>query len=103
MGAPVVVTTLANGVRVATKQTFGEGCSMGVFVEAGTRSETKNTQGASYLIEQLAAGGSKKRPGQAFQKDLASIGATLDVAAGREQTSFVLSTVKDNLKQGVDL
>lgn len=101
--APVLVTTLPNGVRVASKQTFGETCSVGVFLDAGARSESQHTAGASYVMEQLALAGTKRRPKDKFEKELASMGAVLDVASGREQTSFMVSTVKENLKQSVDI
>jgi len=49
-----VVTTLPNGVKVATKQTFGELSSVGVFIEAGSRDEGPGTAGATHLLSKLA-------------------------------------------------
>lgn len=101
--APVQVTTLKNGLRVATKQSFSEVASVGVFVDAGVRSETAETAGATYLVEKLALSGTAKRSKSALETEVESMGGTLSVSAGREQSSFQLSCFKNDVKQGVDI
>eukprot|EP00933_Yihiella_yeosuensis_P033015 TRINITY_DN26715_c0_g1_i1.p1 TRINITY_DN26715_c0_g1~~TRINITY_DN26715_c0_g1_i1.p1 ORF type:complete len:466 (-),score=131.73 TRINITY_DN26715_c0_g1_i1:69-1466(-) len=101
--APAVVTTLSNGVRVATKQAFGEVSSVGVYVDAGVRNETKDTAGATYVMEQLAFTGTAKRPGAKLEAEVESMGATLDVNFGREHTSFTMNLINKDLAQGVDI
>jgi len=100
---PAVVTTLPNGVRVATKETFGEVASVGVFLNAGTRDETKETAGAVHLIEQLALTGTAKRPKAKLESEVESLGATLSMNSGREQSSYTMSVMKGDLKQGVEI
>lgn len=101
--APSVVTTLPNGVRVATKETFGEATTLGVFLDAGIRSETRELVGATHLIEKLATTGTKRRPAAALANEVESIGAELCVSSGREQSSYLLSVCKPDVKQGVDI
>lgn len=101
--APAVVTTLPNGVRVATKASFGEVSSVGVFLNAGIRDETKELAGAAHLIEQLALTGTAKRPKAKLEEEVESLGATLSVNFGREQSSYTMSVVGGDLKQGVDI
>jgi len=102
--SPVVISTLPNGVRVATKQTFSEASSVGVFVDAGVRSETKDTAGATHLLEQLAFTGTANRSQAAFESEVESLGALLSANAGREQTSYVLTLAgSGDLAQGVDI
>lgn len=101
--APAVVTTLPNGVRVATKETFGEVASVGVFLNAGVRDETAEMAGASHLIEQLALTGTAKRPRAKLESEVEAMGATLDLNVGREQSSYTMSVMKGGLKQGVDI
>jgi len=101
--APVVVTTLPNGLKVATKETFGETTSAGVFINAGTRDESRETAGAAYLTEQLAFTGTRKRPKDRLAAEVESMGALLDMSAGREQTSYTISMCNKDLKQGVDI
>jgi processing peptidase subunit beta len=101
--APGLVTVLPNGVRVATKETFGETTSVAVMVNAGVRNETVGTVGASHLIEQLALTGTKKRGKAQLETEVESMGATLNVAAGRETTSYVMNVMNSDVKQGVDI
>merc|ERR1740139_419434 len=72
--APAIVTTLPNGVRVASKETFGEVSSVGVFLNAGVRDESRDNAGASYLIEQLAQTGTAKRPRAKLETEVESLG-----------------------------
>ena len=79
-----MVSTLPNGLRVATKQTCSEALAVGVFVDAGVRSETKDTAGATHMLEQLAFTGTAKRPQAAFESEGESLGALLSTNSGRE-------------------
>jgi len=101
--APAVVTTLPNGIKVATKETFGEVASVGVFLNAGVRDESAETAGAAHMIEQLALTGTAKRSRTKLESEVESIGATLNLSAGREQSSYTMSVMKGDLKQGVDI
>lgn len=101
--APAVLTTLPNGVRVATKQTFSEVSSVGVFLNAGSRDEVKGSTGSAYLVEQLALSGTAKRPKAKLESEVESMGATLKANAGREQSSFQMSVFNSDVKQGVDI
>jgi processing peptidase subunit beta len=97
------VTTLPNGLRVATQETFSEAASVGIFIDAGVRSETPETAGATFLVEQLALSGTQKRPKTALEIEVESMGGTLTMSTGREQSSFTLSCFGSDVKQGVDI
>jgi processing peptidase subunit beta len=99
----VQVTTLRNGVRVATKESFSEVASVGVFIDAGVRSETAETAGATHLVEKLALSGTAKRSQDALQKEVEAMGGSLSVSAGREHSSYQLSCFSSDVKQGVDI
>jgi len=101
--APVTVTTLSNGVRVATKESFSETASVGVYLDAGTRNETKETVGATYLLEQLSLTGTAKRPMAKLESEVESMGASLDMSYGREHSSFAMHLFNKDLAQGVDI
>jgi len=101
--APVQVTTLKNGLRVATKESFSEVASVGVFIDAGVRSETADTAGSTFLVEKLALSGTAKRPKGALESEVESMGGTLSVSTGREHSSYQLSCFKNDVKQGVDI
>ena len=48
------VTTLPNGVRVATEALPGHFSGIGVYVEAGSRYEKPSLSGVSHIIDRLA-------------------------------------------------
>lgn len=48
------VTTLANGVRVASDPTPGHFVAAGVYVDAGSRYESAQTRGAAHMTDRLA-------------------------------------------------
>ncbi|CDW57151.1 mitochondrial processing peptidase subunit [Trichuris trichiura] len=54
------VTILENGVTVASEPTFGEFCTIGAVVNAGSRYEAKFPKGISHFLEKLAFTPSKK-------------------------------------------
>jgi len=98
-----VVTTLPNGVRVATKETFGEVASVGIYLNAGVRDEAKDSVGAAHLIEQLARTGTAKRPGAKLEAEVEAMGATLSVKSGRESSSYSMSVFKGDVRQGLEI
>mmetsp|Transcript_5779 Transcript_5779/g.15568 ORF Transcript_5779/g.15568 Transcript_5779/m.15568 type:complete len:474 (-) Transcript_5779:402-1823(-) len=101
--APAIVTTLPNGVRIATRETFGEVSSVGVYINAGTRDETALTAGSSKVVEALALTGTKKRPKAQLESEIESIGAILSMTSGREQTAYTMSVMNSDVKQGIDI
>jgi len=76
---------------------------LGVYIDAGVRSETAETAGASHLIEALALTGTAKRPKDALESEVESMGAILNMSAGREYSSYSLSLMGSDMKQGVDI
>jgi len=100
---PATVTTLPNGVRVATRESFGEMASMGIFVNAGTRDETRETAGAAHLLEHLAFSGTAKRGKTQLEMEVESMGGLLSMTSGREQSSYKMSLPAGDLAQGVDI
>jgi len=101
--APVVISKLSNGVRVATQTTFNEVASVGVFVNAGIRDEGRNGSGTAALVGKLGLTGTSRRPLDALEEELESLGATLDVQVGREQTSFQASVGGGDMMHGIDI
>jgi len=54
------VTTLANGLRVATETVPGaETATVGVWIDAGSRYEDAQTNGTAHFLEHMAFKGTK--------------------------------------------
>lgn len=48
------VTTLANGLRVASEPRFGQFCTVGLVIDSGPRYEVTYPSGVSHFLEKLA-------------------------------------------------
>lgn len=48
------VTTLPNGMRVATENLGGETATVGVWIDAGSRFEDEKTNGTAHFLEHMA-------------------------------------------------
>ena len=48
------ITTLSNGIRVATESLPGHFSGVGVYVDAGSRYENEGLRGVSHIIDRLA-------------------------------------------------
>ncbi|PSN38074.1 Mitochondrial-processing peptidase subunit alpha [Blattella germanica] len=56
------VTTLSNGLRVASENRFGQFCTVGVVVDSGSRYEVAFPSGISHFLEKLAFNSTTEYP-----------------------------------------
>ena len=54
------ITTLSNGLRVATLPKFGQFCTVGACIDSGPRFEVPYLSGISHFVQNLAFSGSQK-------------------------------------------
>ena len=101
--APTQITTLANGLRVASQKTFGDVATVGVWIDAGSRYESAATNGTAHFLEHLAFKGTKRRSRLQLEREIEDIGAHLNAYTSREQTVYFAKVHKGDLKQGVDI
>eukprot|EP00735_Rhodelphis_limneticus_P009160 TRINITY_DN2573_c0_g1::TRINITY_DN2573_c0_g1_i1::g.19274::m.19274 TRINITY_DN2573_c0_g1::TRINITY_DN2573_c0_g1_i1::g.19274 ORF type:complete len:490 (+),score=163.25,sp/Q42290/MPPB_ARATH/48.62/2e-131,Peptidase_M16/PF00675.15/3.3e-45,Peptidase_M16_C/PF05193.16/8.4,Peptidase_M16_C/PF05193.16/1.3e-31 TRINITY_DN2573_c0_g1_i1:51-1520(+) len=85
---PTQVTTLSNGLRVATEETPGETATIGVWIEAGSRWEDEKTNGVAHFLEHLLFKGTPKRSRVQLEKQIEDMGASLNAYTSREHTVF---------------
>ena len=58
---PFEMTTLDNGIRVCTERIDSGICSVGAFIDAGSRYETQETSGTAHFLEHIIFKGTKNR------------------------------------------
>lgn len=97
------VTTLDNGLRVGSEQSGQSTCTVGVWIEAGSRYENEKNNGVANFVEHLAFKGTKKRPGAAFEKEVESMGAHLNSYTSREHTAFFMKALSKDLPKAVEI
>jgi predicted Zn-dependent peptidase len=96
------VTTLANGLRVATHaMDHLETVSLGVWVAAGARHESEREHGLSHLLEHMAFKGTSSRSAQMFAEEIEEVGGELNAATGLDTTAYYARVLKDD--EGVAL
>ncbi|KAL6619624.1 hypothetical protein ACP70R_034763 [Stipagrostis hirtigluma subsp. patula] len=97
------VTTLPNGVRVASQDTPGPMACVGVVVDSGSAYETQRTAGVSHLLERLAFHDTKNRSLGKIERDVEAAGMVLSASAGRERTVYTCDAFKAYLPQAVEV
>jgi len=102
--APTKVTTLPNGLRVATETVpFADTATIGVWIDAGSRYETAKTNGTAHFLEHIAFKGTKKRTVTQLEQEIENLGAHLNAYTSREQTTYYAKVFKKDVAQAVDI
>jgi processing peptidase subunit beta len=47
------ITTLSNGLKVATEKGFGETATVGLWIDVGSRYESEQTSGVCHFLEHI--------------------------------------------------
>jgi predicted Zn-dependent peptidase len=55
------MTMLDNGIRVCTERVDSGICSVGAFIDAGSRYETPETSGTAHFLEHIIFKGTKNK------------------------------------------
>lgn len=88
MQAPTSVTTLPNGLRVATETMPGKSATVGVWVDTGSRFESDKNNGVAHFLEHLIFKGTQRRSQFELEVEVENMGAHLNAYTSREQTVY---------------
>lgn len=97
------VTRLGSGLRVASEESAGSTCSVGVWLEAGSRFENAQNNGVAHFIEHMSFKGTHNRSQSALENEVESMGAQLSAFTSREMTAFHARCFKKDLPQMVEI
>src|SRR5476651_2309621 len=98
------ITRLSNGLTVISDPMPGlESAMLGVWVNAGTRNETRPVMGVSHMLEHMAFKGTKKRTARAIAEEIEAVGGYLNAYTSREQTAFHARVLKPDVALGLEL
>ncbi|KAF7711619.1 cytochrome b-c1 complex subunit 1, mitochondrial [Silurus meridionalis] len=97
------VTTLENGLRVASETTGHGTCTVGLWINAGSRYESEKNNGAGFFLEHLAFKGTKKNTQSAIEQAVESMGAHLSGYTSREHTAYYMKALAKDLPKAVEL
>ncbi|XP_052062403.1 mitochondrial-processing peptidase subunit beta-like [Mytilus californianus] len=97
------VTTLDNGVRVATEDSGIPTCTVGLWIDAGSRFETAKNNGTAHFLEHMAFKGTKKRSQTDLELEVENMGAHLNAYTSREQTVYYAKSFSKDVNKAMDI
>ncbi|SCV32522.1 probable mitochondrial processing peptidase beta chain precursor [Fusarium fujikuroi] len=97
-------STLKNGLTVATEHSpFAQTSTVGVWIDAGSRAETDETNGTAHFLEHLAFKGTAKRTQQQLELEIENMGGHLNAYTSRENTVYFAKAFNSDVPQCVDI
>ncbi|KAJ7331283.1 hypothetical protein OS493_020073 [Desmophyllum pertusum] len=97
------VTTLANGLRVATEDSGLSTATVGLWIDAGSRFETEKNNGVAHFLEHMAFKGTKNRSQMDLELEVENMGAHLNAYTSREQTVYYAKVFSQDIHKAVDI
>ncbi|XP_060074706.1 mitochondrial-processing peptidase subunit alpha-like [Ylistrum balloti] len=85
------VTTLENGLRVASENKFGHFCTVGVLVDSGSRYEVAYPSGISHFLEKLAFNSTSQYSRDEIFQILEKHGGITDCLSARDTLIYAMS------------
>ncbi|OLN85650.1 Mitochondrial-processing peptidase subunit alpha [Colletotrichum chlorophyti] len=86
------ITTLPNGLRVASEALPGSFSGVGVYVDAGSRYEDAGIRGVSHIMDRLAFKSTGSRSADAMLEQVEALGGNIQCASSRESMMYQAAT-----------
>lgn len=97
------LTTLPNGIRVASDPVPGYFAAMGLYINAGSRYENVHLSGASHITDRLAFKSTKKRTAEEVQETLELLGGNHTCTSSRETIMYQASVFNSDVEAMFDV
>ncbi|KAI9718511.1 MAG: hypothetical protein M1828_006694 [Chrysothrix sp. TS-e1954] len=103
-GVTTESTTLSNGFTIATEHSpWAQTSTVGVWIDAGSRAETKQTNGTAHFLEHLAFKGTQNRSQHALELEIENMGGHLNAYTSRENTVYYAKSFNSDVPRAVDI
>ncbi|XP_057768396.1 mitochondrial-processing peptidase subunit alpha-like [Salvia miltiorrhiza] len=97
------ITTLANGLRIASETSATPVASIGLHVDCGSIYETPDSFGATHLLERMAFKSTLNRSHLRIVREVEAIGGNVSASGSREHISYTYDALKTYVPQMVEL
>ncbi|PON62486.1 Coenzyme PQQ biosynthesis protein [Parasponia andersonii] len=97
------LTTLPNGVKIASQISATPAASIGLYVDSGSIYETPVSFGASHLLERMAFKSTRNRSHLRVVREVEAIGGHVQASASRELMGYTFDALKTYVPQMVEL
>lgn len=100
----VQVITAKNGVRIVTEQmSHVRSLSVGIWVNAGSRYETKEENGITHFIEHMLFKGTKNRTARQIAEEFDRIGGEINAFTSKEHTCYYAKVLDHHGELAIDI
>jgi processing peptidase subunit alpha len=82
------VSTLSNGVRIATIDSNSAVTHIGIFIDSGSRYESHDVTGISHFLEKMAFKSTELRSEFGFFREMSALGSNVTCQASRESVVY---------------
>jgi predicted Zn-dependent peptidase len=98
------LTTLSNGLRVASREMPGvETAAVALYAETGSRYESARLSGLAHLYEHMVFKGAGGRSAREISEAIEDVGGDLNAATDRDSTSFMATVMAEHVPLGLEL
>lgn len=101
--AATKITTLSNGLKIASEDTAGPTITVGLYVDSGSVYETPYNYGATHLLERMAFKSTINRSHFRLVREVEAIGGNIMCSASREQMAYTGDAIKSYMPEIVEL
>ena len=100
----VELSRLANGLTVVSHARADvETVSLGIWVGAGSRSESLPEHGVAHFLEHMAFKGTARRSAQDIAEEIEAVGGELNAATGVDSTAYYARVLRQDLGLALDI
>ncbi|XP_071913176.1 probable mitochondrial-processing peptidase subunit beta, mitochondrial [Coffea arabica] len=105
LAAPLTrVTTLPNGLRIATESNLAcPTATVGVWIDAGSRFESDETNGTAHFLEHMIFKGTERRAARELEEEIENMGGHLNAYTSREQTTYYAKVLEKDVPRAMDI
>ncbi|KAK4177458.1 putative mitochondrial-processing peptidase subunit alpha mitochondrial precursor [Triangularia setosa] len=97
------ITTLPNGIRVASEDLPDAFSGVGVYIDAGSRYENDSLRGASHIMDRLAFKSTRSRTADEMLETVEQLGGNIQCASSRESMMYQAATFNSAIPTTVEL
>jgi predicted Zn-dependent peptidase len=100
----VELSRLDNGLTVVSHARADvETVALGIWVGAGSRSESLAEHGVAHFLEHMAFKGTDRRSAQAIAEEIEAVGGELNAATGVDSTAYYARVLRQDLGLALDI
>ena len=99
----IKISTLSNGLRVISHESYGQVSNVGLSIAVGSRFETEEERGLNHLMEFMMMKGTRRRSHQKIVEEMEQMGAHVSIKTGREQMMMHIDVLRDHAEQAIEI